>query len=303
MPAGARQAAAVPAATRAALGWKSNAERALLAARVIHPFPTALNVGATLALAAIAYDGLPPASTLACLAAAMFCVQAAIGAANDYCDRDLDALTKPWKPIVRGAIEPRAVLRLAAAFAAAAGLLSATFGPASVLVGAGGLASGLAYDVRLKRTVLSALPFMVALPLLPIWVWVSLDRWLPELWWLLPFAPLAGLAVHLSNTLPDLEADARAGVRGLAHVLGRRRSLALAWGSFAAALGLAFALGLHLDYDWPAFLLGAVPAAALLAAAVAAYAVRPGQATLQLGFGLIGLATAALAAGWLAAVG
>ncbi|MDZ4278113.1 MAG: UbiA family prenyltransferase [Dehalococcoidia bacterium] len=142
---------------------------------------------------------------------------------------------------------------------------------------------------------------MVALPALPFWVWVSLDRFASELWWLLPLVPLAALAVHLSNTLPDLDDDRRAGVRGLAHALGARRSRLAAWGSFAAALALAFALGPLLEYDWPVFLAGALPAAALLVGAVAAYAVRRGQAALQLGFGLISLATAALAAGWLAA--
>lgn len=303
MPADARSAAALSPSAHSLAGARPSARRVLLATRVIHPFPTALNVGATLGLAVIAFDSLPPWATLARLGAAMLCVQAAIGAANDYCDRDLDAITKPWKPIVRGAIEPRTALVLAAGFAVAAGTLAATFGLESLLVGAVGLAAGLAYDVRLKRSVLSALPFMVALPLLPIWVWLSLDRWQPELLWLLPFAPLAGLAVHLSNTLPDLEADARAGVRGLAHVLGAQRSIALAWGSFALALVLSFALGPALRYDWQAFLVGALPAAGLFAAALASYLVRPGLPALQLGFGLISLATAALAAGWLAAVG
>ena len=287
-------------ATSRALAWPRYA-RALTAARVIHPFPTALNVVATIALAAVANDGTPSASVLLRLAAAMFCVQASIGAANDYCDRDLDALTKPWKPIVRGAIDPGAALRLAAVFAIIAGLLTATFGPLSMAAGAVGLAAGLAYNVRLKRTALSALPFMIALPALPFWVWLSLDRFSNGLWWLLPFSPLAGLAVHLSNTLPDLDSDARAGVRGLAHTIGRRASIALAWGSFAAAIALALVLGLWLDYRWPVFLLGAGSATLLLSLAIAAYARRPGNASLQIGFGLIGMATAALAAGWLAA--
>lgn len=282
--------------------WSLRLGRAVRAARVIHPFPVALNVVATVVLATIANDGAPSTPVLARLAAAMFCAQAAIGAANDYCDRDLDTQTKPYKPIVRGLIDPTSTIVLAAAFVIAAGALASTFGPLSVAAGAAGLAAGLAYDVRLKRSVLSPLPFMVALPALPIWVWVSLDHFTNELWWLLPFAPLAALAVHLSNTLPDLESDTRVGVRGLAHTMGLKANLTLAWGSFALALALAAALGLYLDYDWPFFLLGALPAAILLAAAMATYVVRPGPASLQIGFGLIGIATACLAAGWLAAV-
>ena len=276
--------------------------RTLLAARVIHPFPVALNVAATVALATIANDGLPALDVLVRLGAAMFFVQAAIGASNDYCDRDLDAVTKPYKPIVRGVIEPRTALALAALCAAAAGIAASTFGPASMAVGAVGLAAGLAYNARLKRSLASALPFMVALPALPVWVWVSLDAFTTELWWLVPFAPLAGLAVHLSNTLPDIESDRRAGVRGLAHTLGEERSLALAWGGFALALVLAGALGFVLEYEWRAFAYGAGVASLLFAAAVVAYRVRPGQAALQAGFGLISMATASLAAGWLSAV-
>ena len=276
--------------------------RAIRSARIIHPFPLALNVAATAALAVIANDGLPSMSMLGRLAAAMFCVQAAIGASNDYCDRDLDAQTKPYKPIVRGLVEPRTALWLAGGFVIAAGALAASMGPLSVAVGAVGLAAGLAYNVRLKRSVLSPLPFMVALPALPFWVWVSLGQFTNDLWWLLPFAPLAGLAVHLSNTAPDLEADRRAGVRGLAHVLGLRSTLSIAWASFGAAIGLAFALGLHLEYDWGMFLLGAIPASLLLVAAVGSYLVESSDDVLQVGFGLIGIATACLAGALLAAV-
>lgn len=276
--------------------------RVLLAARIIHPFPTLLNVAATAGLAAIAAGGLPAASELARLMAAMFCVQAAIGASNDYCDRELDAQTKLYKPIVRGLVSPRTALLLAAVFILAAGALVATMGPWAVVVGALGLAAGLAYNVRLKRTVLSPLPFMIALPALPIWVWVSLDSFTNELWWLLPFAPLAALAVHLSNTAPDIEADSLAGIRGLPHILGVRRALFVAWGSFASALILAAALGFHLDYDWQTFLPGALTAAALLVVAAVAHVLWEAQWTLQLGFGLISIATAVLAGAWLAAI-
>ncbi len=285
-------------ATQEDSGW--TALRLLRAARVIHPFPVGLNVAATVALAGIAVDGVPAAADLARLTVAMFCVQAAIGASNDYCDRDLDAITKPYKPIVRGLVEPNVALLLAALLALVAAALTATFGPLSLAVGACGLLAGLAYNFRLKRSVLSPLPFMVALPALPIWVWVSLDRFANELWWLLPFGPLVGLSVHLSNTVLDLEQDRRAGVRGLAHVLGTERTLAIAWGSFVAALILAVALGFHLDYDWPRFLLGAGAAAVLLVVAFGEFGLRRSQGELQLGFGLMGIATAVLAGAWLA---
>ncbi len=273
----------------------------LRAARVIHPFPVGLNVAATAAIAGIAVDGVPEATDLTRLTVAMFCVQAAIGASNDYCDRDLDAITKPYKPIARGLVQPNVALLLAALLALVAGALTATFGLLSLAVGACGLLAGLAYNFRLKRTILSPLPFMVALPALPFWVSISLDRFASELWWLAVFGPLVGLSVHLSNTAPDLEQDRQAGVRGLAHVLGLKRTLAIAWGSFAGALILAVSLGLRLNYDWPLFLVAAGASAVLLALAVGAYALRRSQDSLQLGFGLIGIATAVLAGAWLTA--
>ena len=72
--------------------------------------------------------------------------------------------------------------------------------------------------------------------------------------------------------------------------------------TFAAAIALAFALGTQLDYDWAVFLLGAIPATVLLVGAIAAYLRLRSEDALQLGFGMIGIATACLAGAWLAAV-
>ena len=76
----------------------------------------------------------------------------------------------------------------------------------------------------------------------------------------------------------------------------------IAWASFGAAIGLAFALGLHLEYDWVLFLLGAIPASFLLVTAIGSYIVYRSEDVLQVGFGLIGIATACLAGAWLAAL-
>jgi len=39
-----------------------------------------------------------------------------------------------------------------------------------------GMACGLAYDLGLKRTRFSVVPYLIALPLLPLWVWTALGR-------------------------------------------------------------------------------------------------------------------------------
>ena len=52
---------------------------------------------------------------------------------------------------------------------------------------------------------------------------------------------LLGAGAHFANTLPDLDDDARTGVRGLPHRLGRARSTAVAAACLlAATLALTF---------------------------------------------------------------
>lgn len=270
--------------------------------RLIHPFPTLLNVAATAALALIASGGPPSASVLLRMMLAMFTVQSAIGATNDLFDRELDAATKPWKPLVSGAVRPSTAIALVLALIVASAAIGATLGATSFVLLMLGLACGLAYDVRLKRTALSALPFIVAIPTLPAWVFVTVGEWERDLWWIVPIGALAGLSLHLANTLPDLRADARLGVRGLAHRLGARRSAAVAWSSFALALALTALLAPSLDYDLAIYVPAAFIGLACLGASVGLFALRRDDAALQFGFGAIAVGTVVVAAGWLAAM-
>lgn len=274
----------------------------LRAARLIHPFPTALNVAATGALAVVAAEGLPNGALLARMLAAMACAQAAIGATNDYFDRGLDATAKPWKPVAAGLVPPRAALVLAAALVAAAMVLAATISGWSLMLMAVGTACGLAYDARLKRSVLSAVPFMVAMPVLPLWVWVSLGAWDAALWWLLPLGALVGLALHLANTLPDLRSDAEAGVYGLAHRLGMDGSALAAWASFGSAIALASVAGALAGGDGRLLAASILVAAAALGVSVLVYVRWRTDFALQTGFGALGIGAATVATGWLAAV-
>ncbi len=271
------------------------------AARIIHPFPTLLNVAATAGLAFVAAGGAPDGGLLVRMLAVMFCAQCAIGVTNDYFDRELDAATKPWKPIAAGIVRPSAALLLAAAFAIAATTVAATLGVGGFMLAMLGMTCGLAYDVRLKRTVASALPYMVAIPVLPLWVWVTLGEWQPVLWWLLPLGALLGLALHLANTLPDLDDDRAHGVAGLAHRLGAARSMLLAWSSFAAALAASAILSLVIDYELRIYVPALGVGAGALTISAGVYAARRDGFTLQLGFGALSLASAVLAVGWLAA--
>jgi 4-hydroxybenzoate polyprenyltransferase len=276
--------------------------RVLRALRLVHPFPTLLNAVAVVLLALVAACGRPEIGVVVRLAATMLAVQSAVGIVNDCADRDLDAAAKSWKPIPAGVVSVRTAWWLGALAAALALFLGATLGPAAWLLSTAGLGAGLAYDLWLKRTPFSGLTYAVALPLVPLWVWTALGRFTPALLWAWPVGALLGGALHLANALPDLEADAAAGVRGLAQRLGRRRALAGAWGGYLAAVLLATALGLLLGYAPGPLLSGAAAALGLLGAAVAAFARRPGPLGLRLGWSLLAPGAALLAVTWLAAL-
>jgi 4-hydroxybenzoate polyprenyltransferase len=269
--------------------------------RLVHPFPSVLNAAAVVGVAFAAADGPPPWSVVWRMALAMLLVQFAIGTANDVFDQQLDARAKPWKPIPAGLVGARLAVVLTMAFLALALGLTATLGFNSLALLCLGAACGLAYDALLKRSPWSPAPFAIAIPVLPIWVYVTLDRWEPVLWWLLPLGGLLGVALHLANTAPDIEADAANGVRGLAHRLGLRRSVLAAWTCFAGALLFAFALWPALDAQSEVYATVLLFGFVSLLVAGAAY-VRYGQRALELQFGLLAIASCVAAGAWLAAV-
>jgi 4-hydroxybenzoate polyprenyltransferase len=154
--------------------------------RLVHPFPTLMNVVATLVFAALALGAPPSWLVAAALALAIGGSQAAIGIANDLTDRALDCTTKPAKPLAVGRVTPREAWALLALALALATLAAAHFGLPSLGLVALGTGLGVAYDLRLKRTPFSWLPYLLAIPLEPIWVWVALGRFTPRLLWLYP---------------------------------------------------------------------------------------------------------------------
>lgn len=277
--------------------------RALRALRLVHPFPTALNAVAALLLALVAVGGWPGRSMAVRLTLTMLAVQGAIGTVNDLVDRELDAATKPWKPIPSGAVRVETARLLGLALIAGALGLGTTLGPAAWALSTAGMAVGLAYDLWLKRSRLSGLTYAVALPLVPLWVWTATGRFAPALVWVVPLGLLLGGSLQLLNALPDLEGDSAHGVRGTVQWLGRGRALAAAWGGYLGAITAALALGLVLGHDRRLLLAGSAGAAALLVVAVAAYARRPCDRTLQLGWHLLAPGAGLLAVTWLAALG
>lgn len=200
---------------------------------VVHPVPSSIAAALVAALALIAGVELVTAGLLAI---AMLGFQVSIGALNDVVDTGSDRLAKPGKPIPAGLVSQRVVGGVAIIGGTVGLVISAGFGTAVLVLGAAGYASGLAYDVVMRRLGLGWLCFAAAFPLLLAWTWMAAAGTLPPAWQsLLPLAALAGPTIHLANSLADVESDHEAGTHSLATQLGFRPAR---WALAALVLGV-----------------------------------------------------------------
>jgi len=189
----------------------------LLAAAHIGPALAVTVLSALLAVAA----GLTPGEAVLVIAAVL-AGQLSIGWSNDLIDLTRDRqVGRADKPLVSGAVPVGWVRAGCAAAVVACVPLSLACGVAAGLVHLGCVAAGWAYNLRLKATVWSWLPYAVAFGGLTGFVSLagSPD---PVPWWWPVGGALLGVAAHLLNVLPDLADDAATGVEGLPHRLGKR---------------------------------------------------------------------------------
>jgi 4-hydroxybenzoate polyprenyltransferase len=202
--------------------------------RATHPLPA---LAVTVLVGALAAARHVPAGTLAWIVASTAAGQASVGWSNDYLDRERDAAAgRIDKPLVSGRASPAVVLGAALAAAPLSVALSLPAGIPEAAVMLAGVSSAWGYNLGLKATVLSWLPYAVSFGLVPVYVWRTTGDASPA--WLVAGGALLGVAAHLVNVLPDLEADRIGSVRGLPHRLGPRRTLALACLLLATVLGL-----------------------------------------------------------------
>lgn len=216
--------------------------RATALALSSHPGPT-VAVTALSAVLGVAV-GMSPLRVVA-LALAIVAGQLSIGWSNDWIDAERDrAVGRSDKPVAQGLVSVGTVRT--AAFVAVAVSMAISF---ALGVGAGVahlalVASGWAYNAGLKRTAWSVVPFIVSFGLLPTVVTLALPEPAVAAPWAIAVGAVFGISIHFTNVLPDLADDARTGVVGLPHRLGRVIS------GIVAFLALAVAAVLVLVGPW-----------------------------------------------------
>jgi 4-hydroxybenzoate polyprenyltransferase len=205
-----------------------------------HPGPTVAVTGLATALAAAVGHG---AGGIALVAVTVLAGQLSIGWLNDGLDvHDDVAAARQDKPVARGAIRRSTVLAAAAGAAALAVPLSLAAGWPAGAAHLGVVAGGWAYDLGLKRTPASWVPYAVAFALLPSYVVLALPGAPSPPLWLAAAGGLLGLAAHFYNVLPDLDDDRAAGLRSLPVVLGPLGTR-VTGSALLACAGLVLALG------------------------------------------------------------
>jgi 4-hydroxybenzoate polyprenyltransferase len=235
--------------------------------RACHPEPTA---AVTAMITALAVTVGRDAQGVLLVAAAVLSGQLSIGWLNDALDAERDAAVgRADKPVATGAVSVRTVGVASGVAATVCVPLSFASGALAGAVHVVAVGAGWAYDLGLKATRWSVLPYVVCFGLLPVFVVLGLPGTPTPPWWLPVSGALLGAGAHFANVLPDLDDDAATGVRGLPHRLG-------AAGSRAAAglLLLAATVVLAVAAPLPAVLAWAVP---LLSAVVLAAGLRAGR--------------------------
>jgi 4-hydroxybenzoate polyprenyltransferase len=205
-----------------------------------HPGPS-LAVTAVSVVLGIAV-GLDPLH-VAILGVAFLLGQLSVGLSNDWIDAERDrAVGRTDKPVAAGRVSAGTVRAASFVTAVAAILLTLPLGWLATLAHTLFIVSAWTYNLGLKNTPVSVLPYIVSFGLLPLIATLARPVPTAAAAWALALGALLGIAAHFANVLPDLDDDARTGIAGLPHRLGRAASGVVIWASLAAG-GVVALLG------------------------------------------------------------
>jgi 4-hydroxybenzoate polyprenyltransferase len=160
------------------------------------------------------------------IALAIFAGQLVVGWSNDVIDFPLDtAANRVKKPLVSGAISVGLLQKLIpiALLSAAAISFIGPLGLSGTLVHLLGLLSATLYNLKLKSTIFSPLPYIISFGALPWAIFLAAGT-NPPLWLYLALA-LFTTAFHFLNVVKDLQWDIEQGVLGLPQRIGKTPSL------------------------------------------------------------------------------
>jgi len=208
-----------------------------------HPGPTATVTVVVAALSAAA--GRDPLG-VALMGLATLTGQLSVGWCNDANDADRDVRAgRAGKPLVRGHVTARTLwVAAAAALTATVALSFVAAGPVGGSAHVVAVLSAWTYNLLLKTTVLSALPYAVSFGLVPAFVTYGLTPPVAPASWLVAACVLLGVGAHLANAIPDVTSDERVDAGGLVAAIGARRASVIALVCVVGALAL---LALNLD--------------------------------------------------------
>lgn len=266
-----------------------------------HPGPMLFNVTAVIAFAVLASWPDVHWKLIALVASAHLAMQLSIAILNDYCDRERDVLSKKNKPIVRGLVLPGEALFTSCLLMVAMVVLLIPLNRAALWVSLLYLAFGQSYNLGLKTTPAGGVVFALALPLIPVYSFVAVSRFAPLVLWQIPISTLLALALHLANTLPDIEQDTANHVRNLAVILGRTKTISAITALILVAvvfMDVCALTGLIPAQGWlliPTSVLSVLSVAALYAV----FRSKESHQARQIYFNLVVVTCLMLAGGWL----
>lgn len=193
--------------------------------RASHPGPAA---AVTVLVTLLATTWGASVGTTLLVAAATILGQLSVGWCNDLADVDRDTTSgRSDKPLATGLVSVRLVRAALGVSVAATIVTSLLLGAGAGLLHLALVGTGWSYNLVLKRTVASWVPYAICFGGLPVVVSLAV-RGDPGPVWPVVAGALLGTGAHLVNAVPDLEDDRLTGVVGLPHRLGAQRSIDLA---------------------------------------------------------------------------
>ena len=208
--------------------------------------------------------------------AAVLATQLATGWCNDAVDWRRDtAVGRRDKPIPGGDVGARAVgIAAVVATVVAVPLAFASGVPAGIALTAA-LASALAYDLGVKATVWSWVPFAVSFGLLPASIVLGLPGHPLPPFWVVAAGALLGVGAHVANVIPDTADDLATGIRGCRSGSGPARARVLVGVALVGSGGVPGPRSGRSGVGLPAAL--ALSLITVLGTAVAVCRPRPGR--------------------------